>query len=388
MSTEPAAAHTAVATAMALLRRGDARAALEALDAAQASDPANAELRVHKALAHRALGNIPEALVELDAAIALDPYHFLAQLSKGALLERVGRPRAAASVYRIALKIAPPADKLPPALLSPLQRAREVAATDAEALAVHLREKLGPVRARNNTDDFRRMDECLDVAAGTRRVFNAEPVLLHVPRLPAIPFFDRALFPWFADLEAATATIREELLPLLAGDMPEFAPYVAYSAGTPVNQFAQLNHSRLWSSYWLWRDGERQEEAIARCPRTAELLSGLPMADQPHFAPTALFSALAPHTRIPPHCGSTNARLLVHLPLVLPGPAGFRVGNETRQWRLGEAWAFDDTIEHEAWNDADALRVILIFDIWNPLLTPAERESITCVLSARADWYR
>ena len=110
------------------------------------------------------------------------------------------------------------------------------------------------------------------------------------------------------------------------------------------------------------------------------------MADQPGFAPTAVFSALAPHTRIPPHTGSTNARLLVHLPLVLPGPAGFRVGNYTRKWNIGEAFVFDDTIEHEAWNDADKTRVVMIFDIWNPLLSEAERELITALLLAQRQW--
>ena len=154
-----------------------------------------------------------------------------------------------------------------------------------------------------------------------------------------------------------------------------------------MNQWAELNNTREWSSFWLWRDGERQEEAIARCPRTAALLAELPMADQPGFAPTALFSALAPHTRIPPHTGSTNARLLVHLPLLLPGPARFRVGNEERAWRMGEAWCFDDSIEHEAWNDADQTRVILIFDIWNPLLSEAERALISALMRARTAWY-
>jgi aspartyl/asparaginyl beta-hydroxylase (cupin superfamily) len=108
---------------------------------------------------------------------------------------------------------------------------------------------------------------------------------------------------------------------------------------------------------------------------------------QPGFAPTALFSVLAPRTRIPPHTGSTNARLLVHLPLLLPGPAFFRVGNETRAWRMGEAWAFDDSIEHEAWNDADEPRAILIFDIWNPLLAPHERELLSALMLARNAWY-
>ena len=151
-------------------------------------------------------------------------------------------------------------------------------------------------------------------------------------------------------------------------------------------KFKELNHSDRWSSLWFWRDGKPQHSAISRCPRTAEVLEQLPLADQPGFAPTALFSALAPHTHIPPHTGSTNARLLVHLPLILPGPARLRVRNETREWRIGEAWAFDDTIEHEAWNDADETRVIMIFDIWNPLLSAAEREMICTILTANQEW--
>lgn len=181
--------------------------------------------------------------------------------------------------------------------------------------------------------------------------------------------------------------IRTELDALMTEGMPGFAPYIAYPPGAPLNQWETLNNNRDWSSLWLWRDGERQEEAIARCPRTAALLAELPMADQPGFAPTALFSALAPHTRIPPHTGSTNARLLVHLPLLLPGPARFRVGNEERAWRMGEAWCFDDSIEHEAWNEADRTRVILIFDIWNPLLEPRERELLSELMRARTAWY-
>src|SRR5690606_25040534 len=131
-----------------------------------------------------------------------------------------------------------------------------------------------------------------------------------------------------------------------------------------------------------------QDEACARCPRTAEILERLPMARQERYAPTAMFSALDPRTRIPPHTGSINTRSIVHLPLVLPGNCFFRVGNVTREWRMNEAWVFDDTIEHEAWNDSDELRVILIFDVWNPLLTEAERELVTAMLAARAEFHR
>ena len=110
------------------------------------------------------------------------------------------------------------------------------------------------------------------------------------------------------------------------------------------------------------------------------------MAMQDGYAPTVTFSALKPRTHIPPHTGSSNVRLLTHLPLILPGPARFRVGNTTRDWEMGQAWVFDDTIEHEAWNDADQMRVILIFDVWNPFLTEAEKALITAMLNAQRDY--
>ncbi len=91
---------------------------------------------------------------------------------------------------------------------------------------------------------------------------------------------------------------------------------------------------------------------------------------------------LSPRTHIPAHTGSANTRLIVHLPLILPENCRFRVGAETRPWRPGEAWVFDDTIEHEAWNDSDETRVIPVFNIWNPLLSEAERALVTEMMAA------
>jgi aspartyl/asparaginyl beta-hydroxylase (cupin superfamily) len=75
---------------------------------------------------------------------------------------------------------------------------------------------------------------------------------------------------------------------------------------------------------------------------------------------------------------------VVHLPLVVPAGCAFRVGNETREWVPGKAWVFDDTIEHEAWNDSDQLRTVLIFDIWHPDLTEAERELVRATMEGLA----
>ena len=97
-----------------------------------------------------------------------------------------------------------------------------------------------------------------------------------------------------------------------------------------------------------------------------------------------MFSLLAPHTHIPPHVGVANFRLLCHLPLIVPNRCWFRVGAETRDFAEGESWVFDDTIEHEAKNETDRLRVILIFDLWHPDLSPAERSAIQAAVSAAA----
>jgi aspartyl/asparaginyl beta-hydroxylase (cupin superfamily) len=95
-----------------------------------------------------------------------------------------------------------------------------------------------------------------------------------------------------------------------------------------------------------------------------------------------MFSALAPKSHIPPHNGETNARVIAHLPLIVPERCSYRVGFDWRQWRVGETLIFDDTIEHEARNDSDELRVVLIFDLWNPLLDTADRDVVRRLAAA------
>ena len=85
---------------------------------------------------------------------------------------------------------------------------------------------------------------------------------------------------------------------------------------------------------------------------------------------------------IPPHVGVTNSRLVCHLPLIVPDGCWFRVGAETRHWHPGEAFVFDDTIEHEAMNPSNELRIVFIFDIWHPDLSTVEREAVTALIEA------
>ncbi len=376
-----------VKEAEAALRRRDVPVALELLARAEAAAPADTSIKMLKASALRFSGDLDGSLAAIETVLVLEPYNFVALLSKGSLLERLAGPKPAARFYRDILEAAPTEDKTPPGLAAPIAHARRMVAENTDALADYLRRQVADVKARHGGESLGRFEEALEIYAGRRKPFVQQPLLMHYPRLPAIPFHDRSLFPWLPKLEAATDMIRAELEIALEKAKGEFSPYVAYPPGSPVGQWGDLNNSMNWRSLWLWKDGQRQDEACAVCPGTAALLEDLPLADQPGFAPTVLFSALEAHTRIPPHTGSTNTRLLVHLPLILPGPAGFRVGNETREWKMGEAWVFDDSIEHEAWNDADQLRVIMILDVWNPMLSEAERELVSVMMNARNSYY-
>lgn len=366
------------------LQQGDPRTALKLFRDAEAGDPADIAVKLQLAAAQRMLGDLHGALRSLDEALAIQPYLLMALLSKGAVLEKLGQVQQAAQSYKHALQVAPDEDRLPTGLKAPIARARQVVAEVDDGLEAYLRDSLTALRARSDNADLGRFDECLDVLVGKKKVFVQQPDLIHFPRLPAIQFYDRSHFPWLPELEAATDMIREEMLGVLRDDQEEFRPYIAFDPDKPVNQWAELNNSPRWSSFFLWKDGKKVEDHCARCPQTTELLSRLPMAVQEGYGPTTMFSVLEPRTRIPPHTGSANTRLVCHLPLIVPDGCRFRVGAETRPWKRGEAWIFDDTIEHEATNPSDALRVILIIDVWHPGLSAAERAAVTALLEAES----
>ena len=102
------------------------------------------------------------------------------------------------------------------------------------------------------------------------------------------------------------------------------------------------------------------------------------------MAPAVLFSLLKPGAHIPPHTGMLNVRYICHLPLIVPPDCSFRVGERTVAWQEGKLIAFDDTVEHEARNASSEDRLVLIFDVWNPHLSEAEREMICKIYAVTA----
>jgi aspartate beta-hydroxylase len=211
---------------------------------------------------------------------------------------------------------------------------------------------------------------------------------MYFPHLAAIEFHERANFPWLDTIEAATDDIRAELVDVLAEDSGSLEPYVSHGTRSSIEQkWRDLHQSRRWSVYYLWRDAVPYQDHIARCPRTMAALEAWPRCEVPRASPNALFSILDAKTRIPPHTGVNNTRLIVHLPLIIPPGCGFRVGSEQREWVPGKAFVFDDTIEHAAWNDSDEPRAVFIFDIWNPQVSPEERALVSAAIAGVSDFY-
>jgi len=357
------------------LELGDPEAAARSIGKAIALDPAP-PLWLNLARAQRAGGARKEELDSLDQALSRDAYYLPAILAKGEVLLALGRQGQARARYRLMFEGLPPATEIPAGLSAQLAQARTLLDRRGDEKMVTFSKALDGVAATDTEADLTRARAYAEQRAGKRKVYQQRPTGSHFPYLPAIEFFDRDLFPWFDELERLAPAIREEMLSLWAEEDERFRPYVAFPPGTPVNEWAELNHSERWSAWFFWENGVRNEANCARCPRTAAALDQVPMLDIPGKSPTAMFSILRPRTRIPPHTGTSNTRTTIHLALIVPPGCGFRVGAQTREWREGEAWAFDDTIEHEAWNDSDERRAILIIDGWNPLLTEAEREVV------------
>jgi aspartyl/asparaginyl beta-hydroxylase (cupin superfamily) len=361
------------------LARGNTKRACALLADAVAEEPAQPALRFNYASALKAKGDVEAALQQLNAALAIDPYFVQAIFQKAVLYEDVGQHQSAARLFRDFLDCAPEDIRASEQFRPAMDRATASIRRDDAALAGSIAAMLDKGGHPQNV----RVQESIGALIGQGKIYTAEPTFLAVSRLPAIPFFDRGLFGWLERLEAATAEIRSELEQIVNADPngAEFSPYVANPPGVPLNQWAELDHSSRWSAFHLWRHGQRIDSNCALAPQTAALLETLPLISLTGRAPNAFFSLLKPATRIPPHTGVTNIRSTVHLPLIVPPGCGFRVGAETRAWEAGKAWVFDDTIEHEAWNESDAPRYILIFDIWNPALTYPEQQQFAAALT-------
>lgn len=374
LSTHADSPHLHNARGMRALADNAPDRAVACFRAAALLDPAEPALQLNLATAYRALRDDTGEQASLQAALDIDQRQFVPQLRMAELLQRKGALSQAALHWSAVIQLGEHADPCPPAVAEAVARGRAFLADHNRLYERSINEALG--NAIGAGDEDRRTRACIDHMLGRRPIYRNECAGVYFPFLPADEFFERRHFPWLDALEARTDAIRAEALRLVEQGVDAIRPYVRQEPGTPGNKWTPLDRSLDWGACFLWEYGTRNDAVCDMCPETAAALEAVPQTLVPGKAPNAFFSILQPHTRIPPHTGVTNTRAIIHLPLVVPDGCGFRVGGETRQWQVGRAFAFDDTIEHEAWNDSDDIRIVLIFDVWNPHLTAAEQANL------------
>ena len=175
------------------------------------------------------------------------------------------------------------------------------------------------------------------------------------------PIYEAKTFPWAAELEAGWRKIRAELDQVMVyrDQMPSFQEI--------LKEVSTIQTDNDWKTFFLAGIGMDCGENAARCPETMRLLGKIPGMK------TAFFSILSPHKHIPAHRGAYNGILRFHLGLRVPEPrerVRIRIGNDFRNWTEGQALIFDDTYNHEVWNDTDGFRVVLFVDFARPLRQP------------------
>jgi beta-hydroxylase len=199
------------------------------------------------------------------------------------------------------------------------------------------------------------------VLVGERVLWQLERLITRASLVGDRTFYEVREFPWAHNIERNWQTIRAELDRVLEDReaLPNFQDI-------SVDQ-ATITQDDKWKTYFLYGYGFRSEANCERCPETARLCAQIPGMK------TAFFSILSPQKHIAAHRGPYKGVLRYHLGLRIPEPqegCRIRVDEDVRHWTEGGSLIFDDTYDHEAWNDTDGVRVVLFVDFVRPLRFP------------------
>ena len=343
--------------------------------------------------AHHKLGVMEEEFGTLGNArraylrcLTLAPAVAKAYLYAGHCMQRQGDEQSAVEIYSLGADI----DERILTLWQSTQQSGQSRRRSAAANRL-LREHLS---AQHLTSVGSEVD-CQRVASGiwTRthnrdyRFKNAQqmPQLFYLPDIYARGFDDASDWEWAQTLQTAATEIEGELnnaLPLVRAQGRPYLPAGSQADGS----LAALAGSLNWTALDLFIDGRPNSELIPHFPKTLAALLQAPLYGLDENPFEVFFSLLRPGQHNSPHFGLSNHSLTVHLPLVIPENCWLRVGEETRQWVPGKITVFDDTFIHEARNESAEERIVLIFSIWHPDLTNAEREAVKRAFRSRREW--
>ncbi len=199
------------------------------------------------------------------------------------------------------------------------------------------------------------------IAAGERVLAPVERFIGRRSLVGDATFFPLERFPWVEHVEANWTVIREELEGVLENHeaLPNFQDI--------SKDQIEITDDDRWKTFFLYGYGFEAKLGTEMCPRTAALMREIPGMT------TAMFSILSPRKHILDHRGPYKGVLRYHLGLIVPREAEdcrIRVGEDFRHWQEGQSMIFDDTFNHEVWNDTEETRVVLFVDVLRPLPSP------------------
>lgn len=382
---------TSLIQARQLLQQGDIAAADEVYAQVLVHSPENIEALNAVALGALRRGEPARAVEHLQKVIRLQPQLHVSRLYLGIALERAGEKERALIQFARALQDAQAkgrwlnAQTTPANLRQLVEHAVITVRTKRREIFFRL---LEPMTARYGRSELTRVERCLRIYLNEEPANwpdeRQRPTFLYFPDLPTTPYIDRDQLDWIEGLEAQTDAIRAELESLLPSSKGRERVFT--SDELERANLRGLDVPPSWNGYYFYRHGVRREDNCATCPVTARALEALPLAHVRDHGPEVLYSVFTPGTHLLPHRGVTNTRLVGHLPLMVPENCALRVGGIEHVWQEGRVVVFDDTYEHEAWNRSKRTRVVMIFDIWNPYLTEAERHAVAELVAGIGDF--
>lgn len=324
---------------------------------------------------------------ECEQRLAANHSDFVAMMAKADHRFHADDHRAAAAFYRSAVRLAQQNGTSSAGMARDAQRAQAMGQWFDQLFKDHLLRSLDQA-GFSAANRHPRFQKSLEMMLGERQRpaeyvrFPQSPLVYYYPDLPYVQFADVSDYDWREAFEAQYPAMRDEALALLGGNA-DFRPYIKTNTQRPQGDVHGMLENPDWSTYFLWESGGPVEDHVANCPKTFQAtLDTVPLCQIGPRAPSVMLSLLRPGAHIPPHTGMINCRFICHLPLVVPENCAFRVGEQTIEWQEGRLIAFDDSVQHEAWNRSAENRLVLIFDIWRPELEPAEREMVTALFTA------
>lgn len=268
---------------------------------------------------------------------------------------------------------------------SPQDWSARVAAM-SELRVQYLQDAYSDIRRANEPRALFRIDRALAGYLGQASVFSSHPTqrpkLIFVPGLRSGGFLDPRSHPLVAPLLAAYGDMKAEFQrALVAGEGVE--PFMNFEPGARRDEYVSGPPGASWDALFFFRHGRRHEANHLRFPVTGGVLDSLDLCRIDGQAPEICFSILQPRTRIEPHHGVTNARVVIHIPFLVPEGCHLELtGVGRHHWKEGEPLVFDDTFEHSAENPSGSPRGILLMDAWHPELTPPERSAFRAIIEA------